>query len=225
MTTRRIASALLLLLGLTGFLASPSLAFAQRSQAGEDALQFLDAIAVTGGLTDANKAVGSSSESAVLSVISNIINVILGFIGVIFFIQMFYAGFKWMSSGGNDEMVSESKQTIRNAVIGIVVVFGAFIITNFVLNQIASITGPTRPQAPIEIPIDSGEDPNLGAGAEVLDFGDLTDEFRNCLYPMSSQCGFNGTYWTGQSEYTTEAECSTLGEQQCPIVTPNYERF
>ncbi|OJI06540.1 hypothetical protein BK004_02985 [bacterium CG10_46_32] len=145
MTTRRIASALLLLLGLTGFLASPSLAFAQRSQAGEDALQFLDAIAVTGGLTDANKAVGSSSESAVLSVISNIINVILGFIGVIFFIQMFYAGFKWMSSGGNDEMVSESKQTIRNAVIGIVVVFGAFIITNFVLNQIASITGPTRP--------------------------------------------------------------------------------
>ncbi len=130
MTTQRIFASVLLALGLAGLLANPAVVFAQRSEAGQDALKFLDATAKTGGLTGSIKADTYSSEDAVLSVIGNIINVILGFVGIIFFVQMFYAGFRWMSSGGNEEVVTESKQTIKSAVIGMVVVFGAFVVTN-----------------------------------------------------------------------------------------------
>ncbi|MBI1961524.1 MAG: DUF4148 domain-containing protein [Parcubacteria group bacterium] len=158
MTTRLILASLLLCFGLAGLLAIPHSAFAQRSQAGQDALKFLDATAVTGGLTGSVKPDAYSSEDAVLSVIGNIINVILGFVGIIFFVQMFYAGFRWMSSGGNEEVVTESKATIRSAVIGIVVVFAAFVVTNFTLNQIADITGPTRPSTPINLEGLSGDD-------------------------------------------------------------------
>lgn len=150
MTMRRALASLLLVLGLAGLLASPGVAFAQRSDAGINALKFLDAAAEKGGLSSGIKGEGFSSEDAVLGIIGNIVNVILGFVGIIFFIQMFYAGFRWMSSGGNEEIVTESRQTIKSAVIGIVVVFAAFVVTNFVLNQIASITGPTRPSIDLE---------------------------------------------------------------------------
>ena len=151
MTTRLTLASLFIALGLIGILASPELAFAQRSSAGESALNFLDATAEKGGLAIGIKPAGFSSEDAVLGIVGNIINVVLGFVGVIFFVQMFYAGFRWMSAGGNEEVISESKQTVKNTIIGIAVVFGAFVVTNFTLNQIADITGPTRPRAPIDI--------------------------------------------------------------------------
>ena len=213
MTARRILVSLFLFLGLTGALASPVSVFAQRSEAGEDALKFLDATAVKGGLTGAIKADAYSSEDAVLGVIGNIINVILGFVGIIFFVQMFYAGFRWMSSGGNEEVVTESKKTIKSAVIGIVVVFGAFVVTNFTLNQIADITGPTRPAG--LSPEDESYDPNLDAPGGDLDFGELPPPLGTCIYPKSDECDAGNAGWTDLQSDISENACITLAASAC----------
>ncbi|MBU2575722.1 pilin [Patescibacteria group bacterium] len=119
--------------------------FAQeRSAAGSDALNFLDTVAGRSGL-----ATTKDAEGSLLETIGNIINVILGFVGIVFFIQLFWAGFRWMTSSGNEEVIKEAKGTIRTAVIGIVVVFSAFLITNFTLNQVQKVsnTAPTPPPA------------------------------------------------------------------------------
>ena len=198
MTTRRILASALLALGLAGLLVSPHLAFAQeRSEAGIEALKFLDATAEKGGLSSGIKAEGFSSEDAVLGIIGNVINVVLGFVGVIFFIQMFYAGFRWMSSGGNEEVVTESRQTIKSAVIGVVVVFAAFIVTNFVLNQIASITKQSSQQAGTPI---SGE---LGTCEAVEEDGNCNDPNDLVQWP----------------DLITEAQCQNLSVATC---SPNY---
>jgi amino acid transporter len=118
------------------------------SDAGKEALKFLDNTARTGGLLSGDAdAAPDAGETGVLRIISNIINVLLGFVGIIFFIQLFWAGIRWMTSAGNEEVVKEAKQTIKTAVIGIVVVLSAFLITNFVLNQIKSVSSKTEPQS------------------------------------------------------------------------------
>ncbi|MBI2637140.1 MAG: hypothetical protein HYW81_03025 [Parcubacteria group bacterium] len=199
MATRSILPSAFLFLWLAGFLASPQAAFAARSEAGESALKFLDATAEKAGLKSGD--VGESSEDEVLGIIGNIINVILGFVGIIFFIQLFWAGFRWMSSGGNEEVVTEARQTIKTAVIGMVVVFAAFVVTNFTLNQIGSITGqqarPTPPAAP------SG--PVLGI----------------CKYPQSThECG-DQTIWLEHFDDITEQDCQRLSPVSCSP-NPNY---
>ena len=130
--------------------AQTSLANKTRSEAGSDALKFLDSTAKKAGLTSRDPGEEDFAESQVLGIVGNIINVVLGFVGIIFFILLFWAGIRWMTSGGNEEIVKEAKQTIKTSVIGIVVVFSAFLITNFVLRQIGEIA-----EGPLETEVDA----------------------------------------------------------------------
>jgi hypothetical protein len=69
-------------------------------------------------------------------IIGRIINVVLGFIGILLLVYILYAGFLWMTAGGNEDKVKEAKTMIKNAIIGLVIVIAAFAISNFVLNSI-----------------------------------------------------------------------------------------
>ena len=69
-------------------------------------------------------------------IIGNLIGTTLSIIGVIFFILMVYAGFKWMTARGNEEGVKEAQKTIIAAIIGLVVVLSAYAITNFVFTSV-----------------------------------------------------------------------------------------
>ena len=77
--------------------------------------------------------VTTGEEGGIYTIIATIINIVLGFIGLITLIIVIVAGIQWMTSGGNEETVKESKSTIKNSIIGIAVVFAAFLITNYVL--------------------------------------------------------------------------------------------
>jgi len=126
---------------LAGTLLSLQPVSAARSTAGEAALKFLDNTAQKAGLNDAGYlGQDADSESKVLGLIADIINVILGMVGIVFFIQIFWAGTRWMTAGGNEEVIKESKNSIKAALIGIVIALSAFLITNFVMNQIGKVT-------------------------------------------------------------------------------------
>jgi len=62
-------------------------------------------------------------------IIADIIRFVLTFIGVFFLILALYAGFKWMTSAGNDDKIGDAKKTLQNAIIGIIVVLAAYAIT------------------------------------------------------------------------------------------------
>jgi TRAP-type C4-dicarboxylate transport system permease small subunit len=65
-----------------------------------------------------------------------VIGLILSFIGILFLGLMIYAGIMWMTSSGNDQVVTKAKDLIINAVIGIVVVFAAYAITIFLSTEL-----------------------------------------------------------------------------------------
>lgn len=53
-------------------------------------------------------------------------------VGIIFVCLMIYAGFLWMTAGGNEDNVDKAKKLIMAAVIGLAIVLASYSITYFV---------------------------------------------------------------------------------------------
>ncbi len=64
-----------------------------------------------------------------------IINVLLGLLGILCTSLLVYAGFLWMTAGGSEDKIEQAKKTIWAAVIGIVIILSAWTITRFVLEN------------------------------------------------------------------------------------------
>lgn len=64
-----------------------------------------------------------------------VINVLLSLLGIICLSLIVYAGFKWMTAGGNDEDIATAKKTLWAAVIGLIIILSAWSITTFVLQK------------------------------------------------------------------------------------------
>jgi len=77
------------------------------------------------------------SGSPLTQIIGQIINAVLGILGVIFLILIFYAGFLWMTDAGSGEKIKKAKGMLLAAAIGLVLCLEAFSITNFVLTKLA----------------------------------------------------------------------------------------
>ena len=69
-----------------------------------------------------------------------IIRVFLELLGTIFMVIIIYAGFKWMTAGGNEEQIGDAKKLIKNGVIGLAIIVCAYAITLFVTNALLQAT-------------------------------------------------------------------------------------
>lgn len=65
-------------------------------------------------------------------IIGKVVGAILAFVGVIFFCLILWAGFGWMLAKGNEEEINKAKEVIFGAVLGLIVILGAYAITNLV---------------------------------------------------------------------------------------------
>lgn len=72
--------------------------------------------------------------------IAQLINVALGFLGIVAVIIILFGGFKWMTAGGNDEKVGEAKRLIIAGIIGLAIILSAYAITTFVLSSLIAAT-------------------------------------------------------------------------------------
>ncbi|PIP33866.1 hypothetical protein COX69_04525 [Candidatus Falkowbacteria bacterium CG_4_10_14_0_2_um_filter_48_10] len=61
--------------------------------------------------------------------VGKIINFVLSFVGIFFLVLTLYGGVRWMISQGNDTEVENAKKIIKSALIGLVIVLGAYFIT------------------------------------------------------------------------------------------------
>ena len=95
-------------------------------------------MAINTGLQTTAKEAGLTTAGAtdVYGTISNVISAVLGLVGVIFLILTIYSGFLWMTAQGNPEQVKKAKTMIVQSIIGMVVIFSAYFLTDFVLQAI-----------------------------------------------------------------------------------------
>ncbi|MBU1146373.1 pilin [Patescibacteria group bacterium] len=68
----------------------------------------------------------------------NLTKMILGLVGSLALLFFIYGGVMFLLAGGKSEMIEKGKKIITNAVIGVAIVLGAWIIVNF---AIAALTG------------------------------------------------------------------------------------
>jgi TRAP-type C4-dicarboxylate transport system permease small subunit len=62
--------------------------------------------------------------------------VFLDVAGVIFLILIVFAGYRWMTAGGNEEGVTKAKETLQRAVIGLAIVLFAYAMSIFIINSL-----------------------------------------------------------------------------------------
>lgn len=74
---------------------------------------------------------------------ARIINVALGFLGIIAVVIVLVGGFKYMVSGGNEEKTTEAKNLIVSGIIGLAIILSAWAITSFVISNLLSATQDT----------------------------------------------------------------------------------
>ncbi len=109
------------------------------------------------GISQTAETAGLSELSSDLpTIIGGLVRALLGLVGIIFLVLMIYAGFLWMTSAGNEETVKKAKNMITGAVIGMIIIFAAYAITNFVFNAVIPNTGSTEGGTmPEEDPLES----------------------------------------------------------------------
>jgi predicted permease len=108
--------------------AVPAIALAEGSPF-ERSQQYTDSIAAGAG-------VSTGGPDALPQIIGNIINIALGFMGIILLCIILWAGFLWMTAGGDSKKTETATALIKNAVIGLIIIVAAFAISNFVMTQI-----------------------------------------------------------------------------------------
>lgn len=67
------------------------------------------------------------------SIILNIVNFFLGFLGLISVIMVIYGGITYVTAAGNQESIDKAKKVIMYAIIGIVIVLISFALINTVI--------------------------------------------------------------------------------------------
>lgn len=78
----------------------------------------------------------AATNTTLAEIVGMIINVALSLLGVIFVVLIILAGFKWMMAGGNEDQVSQAKDRIKTAVIGLVLTLSAYAIWAFISNYL-----------------------------------------------------------------------------------------
>lgn len=74
-------------------------------------------------------------------IIGRIIQLVLSFLAVLAVIIIMYAGFKWMTSGGDEEKISSARRTLRDAVIGLIIILASWAIATFFIMRLSGIIG------------------------------------------------------------------------------------
>jgi cysteine-rich repeat protein len=101
-------------------------------------------ISVDTGLEGVQEASGLSDTDIRLT-IGRIIQVFMATLGVVFLILVIYAGYLWMTAGGNPERVERAKKFLINGVIGMIIAFSSLSIATFVISSLLDATGAGGP--------------------------------------------------------------------------------
>lgn len=132
------------------------------------------------------------SQASVTQVVASSVTIILGMLGVIFFILAVYAGFLWTTAQGDEGKIGEAKQTIIRATLGFIVVISSYALSSLITTQFADLA-------------DSTPGSGSSGGDAIGPVGCCLDRVSATGRPGSSGLGV----WTDRM--ATENECSVVG--------------
>jgi cytochrome bd-type quinol oxidase subunit 2 len=82
---------------------------------------------------------GGDVKSGISTLAAQIVNLFSIIVGVVSVVMIIYAGFRYITSGGESNSVSGAKNTLIFAIIGLVIVAIAQLIVRYVLNSASNV--------------------------------------------------------------------------------------
>jgi hypothetical protein len=81
---------------------------------------------------------GTGTSQDLVLWIGSLVSILIGFLGVLLVLYIIWAGFLWMTDGGEGKKVEKAKKMIQQAIIGIIIIFAAYAITAFVMDNLTN---------------------------------------------------------------------------------------
>jgi hypothetical protein len=88
----------------------------------------------------ATTAYGAAPPPSLPLLIGQIVQQVIGLLGVLFLVITVYGGYRWFMAKGNEQEVEKAKETIKAGAIGLVIMLGAYAIANIVVVSLAKPT-------------------------------------------------------------------------------------
>lgn len=135
---------------------------------------------------------GLDTKSDISKKIGGLIQVALGLVGLAFLILMFYGGYRWLTSRGNEEEIKKGLNTIIAALTGLFIILASYGVTYFLVNRITTMSPTEPPTATEQEPI-----------------GCCFDQVKVC---DDSAINVHLPRWANRG-VTTQSDCQTAGEK------------
>jgi len=89
----------------------------------------------TGASVSLNNPLSVDTPQALIGLI---INAVLGIIGSIALLMFIYGGFTWLTSGGNEQKVTQGRNILMWAALGLVIIFLSYALVKFVITSVGA---------------------------------------------------------------------------------------
>jgi len=91
---------------------------------------------------------GATSIGKVITIVLKILLTLAGVVAVVFVI---YAGYSYITSGGNEEQATKAKKVLFNAILGLILIILSFVIISVITNTLTTggiFSGSSGPPPP-----------------------------------------------------------------------------
>ncbi|MBX4186748.1 MAG: pilin [Candidatus Doudnabacteria bacterium] len=78
----------------------------------------------------------SYNDNSFTGLLTRIIQLILGVVGIVTMTFIIIGGFQYITSRGDDEQATAGKKTLSNAIIGLVIVILSYVIVTVIINAL-----------------------------------------------------------------------------------------
>lgn len=128
----------LTIFAVLAFMAAPLLALPAAAQTDYDSAYGIDVVdqALDGKL--------GAKDTDPRELITRIINIALGFLGIAAVVIVLFGGIKWMTAAGNEDKVEEAKKILGAGVIGLVIILAAWALASYAIGIIYNTTSGTN---------------------------------------------------------------------------------
>ncbi|MDP3986402.1 MAG: hypothetical protein U1C53_00215 [Candidatus Veblenbacteria bacterium] len=92
------------------------------------------------GLQEFGTHTNLGTQVDLIPAVARIINILLGFLGVLAVVLVLWGGFKWMTAAGEESKIEEAKKLMGGGVVGLIIILAAYAITAFVVSQLTAAT-------------------------------------------------------------------------------------
>lgn len=94
------------------------------------------------GAIDSPNATGETDS--IITIVGNVLSIAYSVLGIVFVTLLVFAGYLWLTARGNEDQVTRAQTLIRNSVIGIIIIFIAFIISREIVTLLKETVDATR---------------------------------------------------------------------------------